>query len=106
MGGIREKVMSGKNTAASPGCGFFIKAALLPGAVKPGCGCLIAFACREAFKRGYEGWVFLLPKTYLVQHYPSKYGFTHVPIKTSERPEGIMELNTSSSLRLIKKYLD
>jgi hypothetical protein len=69
-------------------------------------GCLIAFACREAFKRGYEGWVFLLPKTYLVQHYPSKYGFTHVPIKTRERPEGIMELNTSSSLRLIKKYLD
>ncbi len=69
-------------------------------------GCLIAFACREAFKRGYEGWVFLIPKTYLLQHYPAKYGFTHVPIKAPGRPEGIMELNTSSSLRLIKKYLD
>ena len=69
-------------------------------------GCLIAFACREAFKRGYEGWVFLIPKTYLLRHYPAKYGFTHVPIKAHGRPEGIMELNTSSSLRLIKKYLE
>jgi hypothetical protein len=69
-------------------------------------GCLIAFACRESFKRGYEGWVFLVPKTYLLQHYPAKYGFTHVPIKTPARPEGIMELNTSNSLKLIKKYLN
>lgn len=69
-------------------------------------GCLIAFACRESFKRGYEGWVFLVPKSYLLKHYSSKYGFIHVPIKTPERPEGFMELNTSNSLRLIKKYLD
>jgi hypothetical protein len=69
-------------------------------------GCLIAFACRESFKRGYEGWVFLVPKTYLLEHYPTKYGFTHVPIKMLDRPEGFMELSTSSSLRLIKKYLD
>ena len=69
-------------------------------------GCLIAFACREAFKRGYEGWVFLIPKTYLLGHYSAKYGFTHIPLKSEGRPEGIMELNTSSSLRLIKKYLD
>jgi hypothetical protein len=69
-------------------------------------GCLIAFACRESFKRGYEGWVFLIPKTYLLQHYSSKYGFVYVPIKTSSRPEGFMELNTGSSLRLIKRYLD
>ncbi|MHA4811486.1 hypothetical protein ACX0G9_25525 [Flavitalea flava] len=69
-------------------------------------GCLIAFACRESFKRGYEGWVFLIPKTFLLEHYPTKYGFTHVPIKTPDRPVGFMELSTSSSLRLIKKYLD
>ena len=69
-------------------------------------GCLIAFACRESFKRGYEGWVFLVPKSYLLKHYSSKYGFIHVPVKTQERPEGFMELNTSNSLRLIKKYLD
>jgi hypothetical protein len=69
-------------------------------------GCLIAFACREAFKRGYEGWVFLVPKTYLLGHYPAKYGFIHIPIKNPDRPEGFMELNPSNSLRLIKKYLD
>ena len=68
-------------------------------------GCLIAFACRESFKRGYDGWVFLIPKTYLLEHYPAKYGFVHVPIKTLNRPEGFMELNSSGSLRLIKKYL-
>jgi hypothetical protein len=68
-------------------------------------GCLIAFACRESFKRGYDGWVFLVPKTYLLQHYQAKYGFTHVPIKTWG-PEGFMELNTAGSLKLIKKYLD
>ncbi len=68
-------------------------------------GCLIAFACRESFKRGYEGWVFLVPKTSLLEHYTAKYGFTHVPIKTPDRPEGFMELNPSRSLRLIKKYL-
>ena len=69
-------------------------------------GCLIAFACRESFKRGYEGWVFLIPKTYLVEHYPAKYCFIHVPIRTPDRPEGFMELNTSGALRLIKRYLD
>jgi hypothetical protein len=68
-------------------------------------GCLIAFACRESFKRGYQGWVFLVPKTYLLQHYPEKYGFTHVPIKTWG-PEGFMESNTGNSSKLIKKYLD
>ena len=68
-------------------------------------GCLIAFACRESFKRGYQGWVFLVPKTYLLKHYPEKYGFTHVPIKTWG-PEGFMESNTGNSSKLIKKYLD
>ncbi|HEV2482503.1 MAG TPA: hypothetical protein VGS79_22720 [Puia sp.] len=69
-------------------------------------GCMIAFACRESFKRGYEGWVFLVPKTYLVQHYSSKYGFIFVPIRTSSRPDGFMELNTGGSLRMIKRYLE
>lgn len=66
-------------------------------------GCLIAFACREAFKRGYEGWVFLVPKTNLIVHYQAQYGFTHIPIKS--RPEGLMELNTNGSQKLIKKYI-
>jgi len=69
-------------------------------------GCLIAFACRESFKRGYDGWIFLTPKTYLISHYPAAYGFTYVPIRTADRPDGFMELNTRDALRLIKKYLD
>ncbi len=38
-------------------------------------GCLIAFACASAFKRGYEGFVSLLPKTELIEMYQAKYGF-------------------------------
>ncbi len=68
-------------------------------------GCMIAFACRESFKRGYQGWVFLIPKTYLIAHYSDAYGFVHVPLITPDRPEGIMELDTLSAHLLIKKYL-
>jgi len=38
-------------------------------------GCLIGFACASAFKRGYGGFVSLLPKTRLIAHYQDKYGF-------------------------------
>ncbi|MCB0836570.1 MAG: hypothetical protein KDD63_25440 [Bacteroidetes bacterium] len=38
-------------------------------------GCLIAFACAEAFKKGYQGFVSLVPKTLLINHYQNKYGF-------------------------------
>lgn len=38
-------------------------------------GCLIAFACAQAFKRGYGGFVSLLPKTRLLDLYQDKYGF-------------------------------
>jgi len=38
-------------------------------------GCLIAFACRLAFTRGYGGFVSLVPKTLIIQHYQTKYGF-------------------------------
>ena len=69
-------------------------------------GCLIAYACRESFKRGHDGCVFLTPKTSLVTHYPSKYGFHHMPWKTEKRPEGFMILYEDGSRRLIKKYLD
>jgi len=68
-------------------------------------GCLIAFACRESFKRGYQGWVFLVPKTYLVKHYSAKYGFIQVPMKTWG-PEGFMESSTENSKKLIRKYLE
>lgn len=38
-------------------------------------GSLLAFACRESFKNGYQGMVFLIPKTRLVSLYMQKYGF-------------------------------
>ena len=56
-------------------------------------GCLIAFACRESYKRGHDGVVFLTPKTQLIEHYCSKYGFYHMPIKNPQRPEGLMILS-------------
>lgn len=68
-------------------------------------GCLIAFACRESFKRGYNGWLFLIPKSYLIEHYTQAYGFRYIPLNTAARPDGFMELNTSTSIKLIKKYL-
>jgi|SRR6185312_4482777 len=68
-------------------------------------GCLIAFACRESIKRGHEGFVFLIPKTDLIQHYTNHYGFEHVPIRTTQRPEGLMILYEHTSRGLIEKYL-
>jgi len=38
-------------------------------------GCLIAFACKLAFKRGYEGFVSLTPKTQLIDYYQHQFGF-------------------------------
>lgn len=40
-------------------------------------GCLIAFSCRLAFKKGYEGFVSLIPKTKLIKYYQS-YGFVQI----------------------------
>lgn len=69
-------------------------------------GCLIAFACRESFKRGHEGYVFLTPKTQLVAHYSSKYGFHHMPLRSPQRPEGLMVLFGDHSRELIKRYFE
>ena len=38
-------------------------------------GCLIAFGCAIAFKRGYGGFLSLHPKTKLIDLYQDKYGF-------------------------------
>lgn len=67
-------------------------------------GCLIAFACRESFKRGHDGIVFLTPKTQLVNYYSEKYGFYHLNLKSVKRPEGLMVLLEEDSRKLIKKY--
>src|SRR6185312_7339186 len=69
-------------------------------------GCLIAYACRESFKRGYEGFVFLVPKTKVIKNYQVSYGFIHMPITSKDRPMGFMMLDTQAALNLIRKYLD
>jgi len=60
-------------------------------------GCLIAFVCKLAFKKGYNGFVSLIPKTQLIKYYQQNYGFlqfgTHMAIFEEDA-----EL-------LIKKYL-
>jgi len=68
-------------------------------------GCLIAFACRESFKRGHDGAVYLIPKSQLISHYSSKYGFLHVPLSLADRPEGFMIVYDEESRNLINKYL-
>lgn len=69
-------------------------------------GCLIAFACRESFKRGHQGCVFLVPKTSLIDHYVNKYGFRYERIKTADRPNGIMVHYDTGARRIIKEFID
>lgn len=60
-------------------------------------GCLIAWACRLAFIKGYYGFVSLIPKTRLITHYENAYGF--------EQFGRQLAVDTEQSHRLIKQYL-
>jgi len=60
-------------------------------------GCLLAFACRLAFKKKYEGYVSLYSKTELVEHYKKKYGFREFGMN--------LYTELTNSEELIKKYL-
>lgn len=61
-------------------------------------GCLIAYAAREAIKRGYFGFVSLEPKTLLIDYYQEKYGF---------RQYGrYLGIEGAASQLLVQKYLD
>ena len=60
-------------------------------------GCLIAFACRQAFLRGYSGFISLTPKDVLSQHYIDAYGFVGMGVKLCSFDE--------NSESLIEKYL-
>lgn len=60
-------------------------------------GCLIAFAARISFERGYLGIVTLEPKSKLIDHYQEKYGFEDVGY--------MMLLSGEASRNLINKYL-
>ncbi|MBK6901323.1 MAG: hypothetical protein IPH04_00530 [Saprospirales bacterium] len=61
-------------------------------------GALIAFACELAFKRGYDGFVSLVPKTKLIDLYKNKYGF--------EQYGRMLATEGTNSLSLIIKYLE
>jgi len=41
-------------------------------------GCLIAYVCRLSYKKGYSGFVSLVPKTQLINYYINSYGFVRV----------------------------
>lgn len=60
-------------------------------------GNLVAFACRVAFHRGFEGYVSFTSKTQLVGHYKKTLGATNVSGQ-------LMVINTEAALRLIDKY--
>lgn len=60
-------------------------------------GCLIAFACKLAFDKGYFGFVSLKPKTKLISLYINKYGFEQYGRQLATNPD--------NSRKLIKKYL-
>lgn len=61
-------------------------------------GCLFAFTCRLAFKKGYKGYVSMYPKTDLRNYYIENYGFKAFGKNL------FVELVNSE--RLIQKYLE
>lgn len=60
-------------------------------------GNLIGYACKLAFKKGYDGFVSLLPKSKLVTHYMA-YGFKKVGL--------FLAIFLKASADLISKYHD
>jgi len=60
-------------------------------------GCLIAFACQMAFNKKYRGFVSLIPKTVLIEHYKNTYGF--------EQLGRHLTLDFPASSLLVKKYI-
>lgn len=60
--------------------------------------CLIAFACKQSFSLGYDGFVSLYPKTELIEYYMKEYKF--------ERFGKYLAIYGSTSYNLIKEYLD
>ena len=67
-------------------------------------GCLIAFACRESFRRGHDGFVFLTHKTGLIKHNSSEYGLSYIP-PLGNKLEGLMIAEPNVPISLIKKYI-
>ncbi|HBQ59154.1 MAG TPA: hypothetical protein DD671_05880 [Balneolaceae bacterium] len=59
-------------------------------------GRLISFVVKESFKKGYNGFVSLRPKTALVKHYKTKYGFKELG--------KVMVIDGIDALQLIRKF--
>jgi hypothetical protein len=62
-------------------------------------GNLVAFACRIAFHRGFDGYVSFTSKTQLIEHYENTLGAIHVG-------GHIMVINKNAALKLIDKYFN
>jgi hypothetical protein len=60
-------------------------------------GNLVAFACRLAFHRGFEGYVSFTSKSQLIEHYRKTLGAINIG-------GNLMVINTVSALKLIDKY--
>lgn len=62
-------------------------------------GNLVAFACRQSFLRGTEGYVSFRSKTKLIDHYTETLGAIHYG-------GHLMIINTDAALKLIEKYFE
>lgn len=60
-------------------------------------GCLLAFATKAAFDKGYLGFTSLVPKTELIELYVTKYGFTQYGRQ--------LAIERQAAINLIQKYL-
>lgn len=60
-------------------------------------GCLLAYACEIAFEKSYDGFISLVPKTKLINHYCEKYGFQQFGRQ--------LGLGYDAAKELIRKYL-
>ncbi len=62
-------------------------------------GNLVAFICRIAFHRGFEGYVSFTAKTHLIEHYQNTLGAINAGGQ-------LMVINTDAELKLINKYFN
>lgn len=62
-------------------------------------GNLVAFACRQSFLRGTEGFVSFRSKTNLIKHYQDTLGAVHFG-------GHLMTVDSEAALKLIVKYFD
>lgn len=60
-------------------------------------GCLLAFATKLAFEKGYLGFTSLVPKTELIELYVTKYGFSRYGKQ--------LAIERQAAINLIQKYL-